>query len=188
MNKLALLCVLFAGCSYAQTNDPRDFSGYATDLAVLAASQDMGKHTLVDADASGQTLVINEVDPNGTDPLTDPDWVELKNISDVPVNLHDYTMADGSSSSPPLPYAIVEGGAYALILCDGAPDAGAASGIHVPFKLKGGGESVHLIIGGADADETTWPDVPNGQSWARIPDGTGAFQLATPTKLAPNMP
>jgi hypothetical protein len=73
-------------------------------------------------------------------------------------------------------------------LCDGAPDAGASSGIHVPFKLKGSGENVELLIGGATADMTTWPDVPNGQSWARIPDGTGAFTLATPTKLAPNMP
>jgi len=29
-------------------------------------------------------LVINEVNPNGADPLTDPDWVELKNISGGP--------------------------------------------------------------------------------------------------------
>jgi hypothetical protein len=104
------------------------------------------------------------------------------------VNLHDYEMQDSKTTSPPLPYAVVESGAYALILCDGAPDAGASSGIHVPFKLKGSGENVELLIGGATADMTTWPDVPNGQSWARIPDGTGAFTLATPTKLAPNMP
>jgi Lamin Tail Domain len=178
-------CALLAACSGAQTNDPRDFSGYTPDYAVAA---DLAGIINGDASSSGRALVINEVDPNGSDPLTDPDWVELKNISDEPVNLHDYELTQSKSASSPLPYAMVDPDGYVLILCDGAPDAGASSGIHVPFKLKGGGEDVELMIGGATADMTTWPNVPTGQSWARTPDGTGAFTLATPTELAPNMP
>lgn len=184
MSRCLALLLFVTGCSGANTGSPySDLAGATTmDLAMSSSQPDQAVQVT-------KTLVINEVSPNGADPLTDPDWVELKNVSSAPVSLKDFALEDSSKVPAALVDATVMAGAYVIINCDDAPDMGGVAGIHVPFKLKGKGDEVHLLIGGAEMDMTTWgmTDVPDGKSWARLPDGTGAFATATPTKLAENM-
>jgi hypothetical protein len=184
MSRTFALLIFLAGCSGASTTSYADLAGVTTmDLATSSQANDQAVQVT-------KNLVINEVNPNGADPLTDPDWVEIKNVSSGPVSLKDYQLEDSSKIPAALVDASVMPGDYVIILCDDAPDMGGLAGIHVPFKLKGKGDEVHLLIGGAEVDMTSWgtTDVPDGKSWARVPDGTGAFMSATPTKLAANMP
>ena len=176
---------MLAACSGASRNDDagvRDLS-MAGDLSVAAG--DLG-HAV--------SVVVNEVNPNGPDPATDPDWIELKNVGSTSADLTGYTLRDSKpSNAVPLPSgSVIAPGAYLVINCRGNNDLGATSGISLDFKLSGSnGDEVHLATpAGVELDTTSWTAgaVPVGQTWSRLPDGTGAFAAATPTRGDVNKP
>lgn len=136
-----------------------------------------------------KTLVVNEVFPHGADELTDPDWAELKNVSDSEIDLSGYKVRDDTTSADLPAGTRLKPGAYLVILCDDVPDGAATGSIHVPFKL-GGGDEFRVVRGdGSTADSVVWVKgtVPDGKSWGRLPDGTGQFAATTPTRGARNL-
>ncbi len=55
-----------------------------------------------DATVTGpMKVVVNEIAPNGADPATDPDWVELKNLGPVPFDLTGYQGTAGGGEYRP---------------------------------------------------------------------------------------
>ena len=140
--------------------------------------------------AQGRELVINEVFGHGTGPM-DPDWIELKNMTGAPIDPAGWRVRD---KDPMHLFAIPGGntipaGGWLVIYCDDGADGGIAGGLHVPWKLKGGGKSeeVHLTSPrGVEVDGTSFKDIPDGKAWGRLPDGTGMFAVVTPTRGALN--
>ena len=145
---------------------------------------------LLAANAPGQ-VVLNEilVDNRATVSSGDtyPDYVELVNPSAQTINLGGMSLTDDLSQ--PRKYVFptntrLAPGGYLLVWCDGQTNA---PGLHAGFALNNKGEAVGLYTtGGVLLDSLTFglqlPDLALG----RVPNGTGAWTLATPTPALSN--
>ncbi|MEK0448809.1 MAG: Inner spore coat protein [Verrucomicrobiota bacterium] len=143
---------------------------------------------------SGATLVVNEVFPiNGT--YTNPDtslhgWIELYNSSGGTVNLQDYSLTDAVGEPRKFVFpagASIAGNGYYVIQCNGLA---AASATNTGFNLNGAGDQIYLFNppanGGGLADSVVFGQQLADHSVARIPNATGPFALAVPTRAALN--
>ena len=165
----------------------------AAALAVVAgcsgSAQTTGDMTARDLAGAAlpKTVVINEVFPHGADVLTDPDWVELKNVSDAAVDLSGYRVRDDKTSFTLPAGTTLDPGKYLVLLCDDQPDGGGA-GLHLPFKLGGSDEFYLQTSDGTKVDGVLWTvDVaPTGKSYGRLPDGTGSFSALNPPRGSRN--
>ena len=126
-------------------------------------------------------LVINEVAAKG-DPL---DWFELYNASDSPIALVNFVVADdlddaGKRVAFPSELLVAPGEYLQLeVDKDGWPG----------FGLGGDEELGVWTSGGALVDSVDWDDGDSGEgeSFARVPDGSGEFQtVGGPTPGAAN--
>lgn len=137
------------------------------------------------------TVVINEIMASNSSTATDQDgeyddWIELYNTTDATIDLSGYFLSDDAEE---LKYQIPQGttlpaNAYLIIWADNDIEQ---EGLHAGFKLSASGETVYL----ADADANIIDEINFGQqttdvSFARSPNGTGTFQLQTPTFNASN--
>lgn len=114
-------------------------------------------------------IKINEVnsDPN--------DWFELINIGAEPVDISGWRYSDSTTATT---FAIADG---TIVPAGGFVQLASQVGL-------GKGDAVHLYLpdGLTELDATTWPADTHATSWGRLPDGTGAFQVLTPTPGAAN--
>jgi len=136
-------------------------------------------------------LVINEVQPANKDTVTDDqgeadDWIEVYNADATTVDLIGWVVSDsGTRQVLPSALPILPGG-YALLWADDSPAQGVA---HLGFKLSAKkGDTVTLTSpSGAVVDTVTFGVAVDSSSYARLPNGTGAFAwCATPTPGAVN--
>ena len=190
----ALPLVVDAGTTDAGQTD----AGMEGDAGVSdAGSDDAGVF-----DAGVLTVEFNEVG------LDQGDFIELKNVGAVDVDLGLWKLADLDTASlgPKLAEAVtlppgvtVPAGGY-LLFVEGADaglattcaDAGVPSCVTFTFGLsRGSGDGVFLIDpSGTVRRQLDIPASahPTGQSWSRIPDGTGSFVAAPRTMGAVNHP
>ncbi len=134
-------------------------------------------------------LVVNEVYPRGAG----PDWIELLNRSDAPLDLCGYFVTDSvdrldhylplGGALPPDPCTprLLAAGDYLVIIADGMPSTGPD---HAPFNL-GVADEAHVVTAkGIPVDSFVFlhPASASGQSFARAPDGAGLFYLAEPSQ------
>ena len=140
---------------------------YIDTGVVTETSQETVAETPVNVDKSA--IVINEIeskDPNGG-----PDWIELYNSSDTPVDISGWiiadekglTLLDTAKTAPFAPGTIIEAKGYLVIETKKAP---------YDFGM-GGGDAVQLF----DAEKNlvtsvTYPDHAK-DTWGRLPDGQG---------------
>lgn len=112
---------------------------------------------------------LNEIESSGD---AAGDWVELVNLGASPIDISGYTLTDTSSNGPlTIPAGTtLAAGAYLQVIVEPA------------FGL--GGNDAVTLADATDAalDSTTWTSHADA-TWARCPDGTGAFgqsEAATP--------
>ena len=137
----------------------------------------------VPANRPDWAIVINEVAAKG-DPF---DWFELHNSSDSTVTLANFVVADdladaGKRVTFPSGLVVAPGG-YLRVEVDSDNWAG--------FKLGGDEELGVWTSEGVLVDSVDWDegDSGEGESYARVPDGTGEFQtVGNPTPGAANQP
>ncbi len=141
------------------------------------------------ASPSGSSaVVINEIVPSNKGTCTDEaggyaDWLELYNKSDTVVDLGGYSLTDNPAvpRKAVLPAGLILAPKGVLTFwADGATTEGTT---HLPFKLSAAGEGISLFdAAGKQVDQYTWPTSVTDISFARLPDGTGAFvSCAKPT-------
>lgn len=143
-----------------------------------------------DGGAAGAVrVVVNEVYVGGSDPLSDPDWAELKNLADSPADLSGYRLRDAKSPFTMPAGTTVPGRGYLMIYCDDVPDGGATDRLHAPFKLGSADELSLLAPDGSVLDSVGWTATMTsaGRTWGRLPDGTGQYLSLTPTPSARNL-
>lgn len=94
-------------------------------------------------------LRINEVQSSNRHTLQDgagdtPDWIELHNPTDTPVDLDGYTLSDDEADlfKWRLPERTVDPGSY-LVLYAGGPDGDGE--LEAPFRLNPAGEELFLV-------------------------------------------
>ncbi len=61
-------------------------------------------------------LIVNEIMYDPDDP--EPEWIELYNRGELPVNIEDWRIEDATGKSPPLPSSIVLPGGYIIVTPD----------------------------------------------------------------------
>lgn len=148
-------------------------------------------------------VVINEFLPNpiGKDnaPKPNGEWVELYNLSSLPIDIAGWVLYDNSDSHPleiklsnsdnngnvaDSGETIVPANGFMVVYLNGAYNG---------WLNNTGGDSVRLYdgpigSGGFLIDSYSYNgSAPENKSFARIPDGTGNFVDPIPTPLAPNI-
>ncbi len=154
--------------------------------------------------AAGGALVINEIRAVGEE------WVELFNAGASPVDLSDVMVTDTETDDggPRVARAMrfprgtmLSPGQYVVVVSDQAdagsgpqtrcPDGGPTTCFHASWSLSASrGENVWVLSPtGAVTTRELYPmeAAPEGQSWGRVPDGTGPFATARPTPGAANV-
>ncbi len=180
------------GCSGA--NDPDDDDDAADDDAADDdGADDAGDDDAGDDDTATADLVINELMADNDNVHADElgeydDWVELKNVGSSDLDLDGYGLTDGYGEEEPWDFTagtVIPAGGYLLVWCD---DGTGDAATHADFKLSADGEELTLVgPGDGVVDQVAFPKMPTDLSYARDPDGTGAFVMDdTPTPEAEN--
>ncbi len=147
-------------------------------------------------------VVINEIDANN-------DWIELVNVGEESFDLAGLLLADSDAGDPKLDTAIefpegatLAGGARLFILAkqDNAVEPGvqdpqtvcepgASPCFYAPFGISDAdGDEIFLLDGDRIISSGVYEPAAaaDGESWCRLPDGTGDFAVCAPTPSAPN--
>ena len=130
------------------------------------------------------TLKINEVFSNGA---TEEDWLEIYNTGDADVDMAGFGAYDKVDAKFTWPAGtVIPAKGHLVLICD--KDMAAIDPENVAnFKLSSGGESLTLLDkDGKIVDEVDFPALELETTWARIPDGTDAWEVANPTKGTAN--
>lgn len=113
------------------------------------------------------------------------DWVELKNISDQPVELNRYALSNdpGELDKYTLPDVTLEPGEMIVIICSGYPDMTTSKYPHAPFTLSREESWVYLSLldGTGCEDHIRVYDVPYQHSVGRTDGENGTYYFTTPT-------
>lgn len=138
-------------------------------------------------------VVINEVMPLNTSTAADQngeydDWIELLNTTGHPIDLSGSYLSDNQLNQAKWAFpsgTTIAPGQYLIVWAD---EDGSQPGLHANFKLAAGGERVTLsdASGFNKVDEIEFANAVPDVSFARCPDGTGAFGLAAPTFQSAN--
>lgn len=116
-------------------------------------------------------VYINEIHAAG------PDWVELYNSTDQTINIEGYSIYDNVTKKYKLPAATIPAKGFLVIFCD---DTGV--GLNTNFKLTSSGETVYLEnAAGELIDKVTFPELGEGQSYGRYPDGSATLKVSGST-------
>ncbi len=198
------LSLLTIACSEAKTSEG---GGGAGEGGAPQGGQGSGASSSDGGSSSSQTtqgqVVINEISAT-------EDWIELYNTGAAAFDLSGWMLADSETpGTPKLDEAIIfpagtsiAAGASLFILAkqdmvvmpgEQTPQTMCAPGsspcFFAPFGLSDtDGDEIFLIEGDVTVSASPYPAAAaaEGESWCRLPDGTGNFSVCTPTPGAPN--
>lgn len=133
-------------------------------------------------------LAVSEVMPSNDRYLIQTDgeyydWLELKNVSDGPVDLSEYAVSDSSGDLLlcPLPQQILEPGETVVIICSGNTEL-SGKYIHAPFTLNRDECWVYVShVENGLSDYVRVSGVPLMGSAGRMDGENSFFYFATPT-------
>lgn len=166
--------------------EPEPEPGPDVDGGEPEPTPDGGMPDMMPPPAEAQ-LVINEIvaQPVGEG----PDWIELTVIgpAGAQLNLSEFSVIDDDPENLALTLPDQMATVGDFIVIDAVGSNGATGPLNANFKL-GKDDAVTLSRGDVVADSVDWieGDAAEGQSFGRLPDGTGGFGSRRPTKGAPN--
>lgn len=139
-------------------------------------------------------LIISEVMPSNNKFLLQSngeyyDWIELKNVSDVAIDLSNYTLSNDPKNLGmfALPDKTLQPGEYLIIICSGDVSQTGKKFTHAPFTLSREECWVYLTrTSGQLADFLHVFDVPYQGSVGRSDGQFGTDYFTNPTPAAPN--
>ncbi len=129
--------------------------------------------------------------PGGTGSYSD--WIEVRNTSDAPVNLANWSLSDARTLPTKFVFpagTILNPGATLVIAADNRAAPAGASYLHAPFSLDADGEYLGLYHpSGAlvDSLEQSYPPQTSFYSWGRDPATQTWGYLRTATPGQPNV-
>jgi hypothetical protein len=125
-------------------------------------------------------IYINELQASGSG----DDWVELYNSLDQAKDLSGYAIYDDATRKYKLPAGTsIPAKGFLILNCNDL-----ATGLNTNFRLSSTGEIVYLDNAfGTLIDKIQYPELQDGQSYGRYPDGTSVWMISgTTTKGSSN--
>lgn len=148
--------------------------------------------TATTSDPTVGDLVINEFMASNDETVADQDgeyddWIELYNNGASSIDLEGYYLSDDATDLMKWAFpagTTIDNNSYLVIWADNDEDQ---EGLHAAFKLSASAESVFLVNPtGTIVDEVSYVDQSADISYGRSPNGTGDFQVMSPTFNAEN--
>lgn len=130
-----------------------------------------------------EAVVYNDSD-RWTDAVDHCDWIELKNISQEPVELSEYYLSDkaGDRLLFRLPERTLAPGELFLLRCSQDKTTAGTAPLCDAFSLDSSSDRLYLSRkDGSLADYASLRGIPYGGSFGRMPDRAGWFYFAAPT-------
>jgi len=130
-----------------------------------------------------QSVVINELMSSNKTAVADEagdfdDWIELYNNGDNSIDLSGYGLSDDAANLGKfkIPDGVsITGKGYLIIWADDDQEQGI---LHAQFKLSSIGETVFLTDPSNNVvDQIAFGEIPEDQTFARDPNGTGDFRI-----------
>jgi len=123
------------------------------------------------------------VDANGET----PDWAEVANVGNQPVNLEGYVLAKNAKAGNVFvfPDMVLQAGECAVVYADSTLQNAAGGELHAPFRLSSGGD-VLMLFNTADVavDTVNVPALAENEAYVRMDRNTWqASDHATPGML-----
>jgi len=171
---------IYAECAYPSPGQPNTKEGYSAFRATQVVTG---------------PLIISEVMPSNCSYLMQSDgeyydWVELKNISEDPVDLSRYTLSNdpGDLHKFPLPDVSLAPGKTIVIICSGNTELTSKKYTHAPFTLSREESWVYLSLLSESgcSDYIRIYDVPYQHSVGRTDGENGTYYFTKPTPGAAN--
>lgn len=141
--------------------------------------------TVIASPSAGQGVVLNEINCEGTD------WVELANTSGSPVDVSGWLLTDDPLDASPLRADHRFLFPATTTISPGAKLVVERTAEGLPFGISCGGDTIRLADGaaGSQLDAFVVPVLAApGDTWGRVPDGTGSWVETAPTKGSVNEP
>ena len=195
---LVLACLMLAGCGAQEILDTELFASPTpgiTDNSEQDGEQLQIEGTVTDeseADTHGD-LVINEaVSYNNFYAASDGeyyDWVEIKNLSEEPVDLSEYYLSDDKDDLEKynLPEVTLDGGELIVIYCSKKPELSKDGEYHADFSISPGEKLYLTMADGTLSDSLKLKNLPTYGSRGRMDGEEGYFYFAKPTPGADNI-
>ncbi|MBL7815540.1 MAG: CotH kinase family protein [Saprospiraceae bacterium] len=150
----------------------------------------------VNTNLNAGDVVINEIMADNTRTVQNPkgdyaDWIELHNRTNQMVSLAGAYFTDDKAVPQKwrLPTnALIPAGGYLVMWCDDDSTNTTDSRPHANFKLSSSGETL-ILTNSANVivDSVAFPKQKKDTTWARYPNGVGAFRYLLPTFNAVNV-
>lgn len=168
----------------------------AAAFAPARAENETFSYRVAVTTASNSPVVINELMAANTSTLADPqgefdDWIELRNLTDQPVNLTGRYLSDEPNNPRKWAFpagTILPADGYLVVWCD--EDGLATSGLHASFKLSASGETIFLTDTDANAnailDSITYGTLATDAAYGRTTADADTWDLLLPTPGSPN--
>ena len=146
--------------------------------------------------AEGTLIVINELMPNNTESVADPqgdhdDWIELHNLSGHEVDLSNMYLSDNPHNPRKWAFpdnTVLAPHGYLIVWAD--EDSNDRPGLHANFKLSRRGEIVMLIDtdarGNRILSSVKFGEQKKDVALGRLPNGIGDFKPLAMTPGKPN--
>ena len=132
-------------------------------------------------------IIINEVVAGNIDTAKCntgyEDWIEIKNISALPVNLSQYYLSDDRDNLTywQFPDTTLAPGGMIIIYCSGDETNTDGNYVHSGFSINAVKDEVYLSDDGGIIDCVSIHDIPVGGSIGKIDGRGGNFYFTTPT-------
>lgn len=111
-----------------------------------------------------------------------PDWVEVANVGNRPVNLKGYVLARSAKAGNVFmfPDAILQPGECAIVYADGTLQGELGEELHAPFRLSSTGD-VLMLFNAADVavDTVNIPQLSDDEVYARVDRDTWTVSAQT---------
>lgn len=138
-------------------------------------------------------LVINEFLASNESTVADQDdeyedWIEFYNNGTSSIDLEGYYLSDDGTDLEQWAFpqgTLITAGGYLVVWADKDEEQ---DGLHANFKLSSSGESIYLTdLTGTIVDMVSYTEQSSDISWGRYLNGTGNFQVMSPTFNSENL-
>ena len=162
-------------------------AAHTVSYSPVGAEHNVYIFQVIPSHAASSDIVINEVMASNTTVAADSageydDWIELYNISSLPVDISGYFLTDNSLNLVKWEFpagTVIAPNGYMIVWAD---EDGGQGDLHCNFKLSSAGEHLLLLNPNLEiVDEVTFGLQTTDMGYARVPNGTGSFIIQIPT-------